>query len=245
VTPSARFGTDPRFLFVDRSVGSNDAFDRVIEQFPTYSAHLRPMATTHVIGVTDDDENMAASTFITMMNGLLGHSFTYHAIASPPGECNSLCILGCSTCPSGAEGCGRSGELLPAAAPGEQHYAAAAATTGRTFSICTTDWSGLFDTLAMTVAVSMPIPCAFLIPDPPMGMTFDRDQVNVDHMPMGGATARFPRVDGEGACGTNTAWYYDDPAAPTTILLCPAACTAVTAGPGTVTVALGCATLLI
>jgi hypothetical protein len=245
VTPSARFSSDPRFLFVDRSVGSNDAFDRVLDQFPMYMAHLRPTATTHVIGVTDDDENMGASTFISMMNTLLGHDFTYHAIASPPGECNSLCPFGCSACPPDAEGCGRSGDFLPAAAPGEEHWAAAAATGGMTFSICTNDWSGLFDTLAMTVAVAEELPCVYEIPDPPMGMSFDRDLVNVDHTPSGGSATRFPRVNDAAACGSTAAWHYDDAAMPSAIVLCPAACTAVTAGPGMLSVELGCATLLI
>jgi hypothetical protein len=208
-------------------------------------AHLRPTATTHIIGVTDDEEDMAAGTFISTMMGLLGHAFTYHAIASPPGECNSLCPFGCSTCVSGAEGCGRPGDFVPAAAPGEQHWAAAAATGGLTFSICTSNWSALFDTLAMTVAVAEILPCVFAIPDPPAGMSFDRDAVNVEHTPMStGTLTRFPRVNDAGSCGTTVAWHYDDAADPTAIVLCPAACTAVTAGPGMVQVRLGCATLL-
>ena len=245
VTPSARFGTDPRFLFVNRGVGSNDAFDAVLDQHPTYAAHLRPLATTHVIGVTDDDENMDAGTFIATMNATLGHAFIYHAIASPPGECNSLCLFGCRSCVSGAAGCDRSGSLLPAADEGVQHYAAAAATGGRPLDICTDDWSGLFSTLAVAVAVAMPLPCVFEIPDPPAGMTFDRDLVNVIHTPTGGAMSPFPRVETEAACSSSSAWRYDNPSAPTTIMLCPAACTAVTAGPGMVQIQLGCASLVI
>ncbi len=245
VTPSPRFGTDPRFLFVDRSVGSNDAFDRVLDQYATYSSHLRMAAITHVIGVTDDDENMRASTFISMFQALLGHEFTYHAIASPPGMCNDLCLFGCSTCPPDAEGCERSGDFLPAAAPGEEHWDAASATGGRTFNICTSDWSGLFSTLAMTIAVSEELPCVYDLPDPPAGMSFDPDRVNVEHTPDGAAMeTRFPRVPSAAACSGN-AWYYDDPATPTQILLCPGACTTITSGPGRVDVRLGCQTLLI
>jgi hypothetical protein len=242
VTPSARFGSDPRFLFVDRGVGSNEAFDRALDQFPSYAAHLRPTATTHIIGVTDDDEDLGAGTFVSMMTALLGHGFTYHAIASPPGECPSFCVLGCSAC---AGGCSRPGGFEPAADAGDQHWAAAAATGGMTFSICTTDWSGLFDTLAATVAVAEVLPCVFAIPDPPPGMSFDRNQVNVLHTPSGGATTTFPRVDDAAACGSSAAWHYDDAAAPSSIILCPSACTAVTAGPGTVEIQLGCASILI
>lgn len=246
VTPSARFDTDPRFLFVDRAVGSNDAFDRVLDQFPMYMAHLRPSAITHVVGVTDDDEDMSASSFITSMNMLLGHDFTYHVIGSPPGECSSMaCPFGCSTCVSGAEGCERPGDFLPAAAPSEEHWRAASMTGGMTFSICTSDWSGLFATLAMTVAVSMALPCEFLLPDPPMGMAFDRDRVNFLYTPSGSTTPMvFPRAADAASCVGN-AWYYDNPTMPTRIILCPDACTAVTSGAGTITVQLGCQTLLI
>lgn len=242
VTPSPLFATDPRFLFVNRSVGSNDAFDRVLDQFPNYMAHLRPGAITHVVGVTDDDENTSQSTFITMMNGLLGHDFTYHVIGSPPGECNSTCPFGCSTCFDGAAGCERPGDWQPAANPSEEHWDAAAATGGLTFSICTSDWSGLFDTLAMTVAVSEELPCTFALPEPPAGMEFDPNLVNVDHYPSASSSAhtRFPNVASAAAC-SGTTWYYDaDP--PTQILLCPDACTTAMAG-GRIEIAFGCVTV--
>lgn len=239
VTPSPLFMTDPRFLFVDRGVGSNDAFDRVLDQFPVYSGHLRPTALTHVIGVTDDDEDMAAGTFISRLDGLLGHGFTYHAIASEPGDC-PIPICGCS-----CGGCQRPGGLVPAADEGTEHWAAAGATGGMTFSICTSNWSMLFDTLARTVAVSVPLPCVYLIPPPPAGMSFNRDQVNVEHTPAGATVPTvFPRAPNEAGCVGN-AWYYDDPEMATRILLCPDACTTVTSGAGTVNVRFGCGTQLI
>jgi hypothetical protein len=114
-----------------------------------------------------------------------------------------------------------------------------------TFSICTPDWSGLFDTLAATVSIAEVLPCVFAIPEAPAGMTFDRDLVNVLHTPSGGMTTPFPRVDGESSCGAEPAWYYDDPTTPTSIVLCPSACTVVVAGPGTVEIQLGCESLLI
>ena len=91
----------------------------------------------------------------------------------------------------------------------------------------------------------MPVPlrCEFAIPPPPDGMTFDRNRVNVDYTPGGGgALVRYPRVDGPAACTTG-GWYYDDPLAPTQILLCPAACAVVESDPAArVDIALGCAT---
>lgn len=229
VTPSSLFTSDPaHFMFVDQHVGSSDVFARALDQHPTYSSFLRPDAITHLIGVTDDDDNMSASTFVPMMEALLGHSFTFHAIAAEAEAFGIPCTR----------------DLIPAAAVGDRYFDAATATGGLQFSICTSDWSGLFDTLAMTVAVSEALPCVFDIPDPPAGMSFDRDAVNVEHTPEGGATSTLPRVpDGAGCSGQ--AWYYDDPMSPTQILLCPMACDAVTSGPGRVDVRLGCETLII
>jgi hypothetical protein len=53
-----------------------------------------------------------------------------------------------------------------------------------------------------------------------------------------------PRADAEAQCMTNAAWFYDDPAAPTELRLCPAACELVQAG-GTVDIAFGCETIVI
>ncbi len=238
VTPSSLFTSDPmRFLFVDRHVGSSDVFARAIDQFPVYEDFLRPDAITHIVGVTDDDDDMRAASFISMMEGLLGHDFTFHAIASEEAP-NPIPYLDPIPCT-------RSGGLLPAAAIGDRYYDAAAMTGGLTFSICTEDWSGLFDTLAMTVSVSEELPCAYDLPEPPAGMSFDRDRVNVEHTPEGGATTTFPRAADEASCGTGAAWYYDDADDPAQILLCPAACDTVTSGPGRVDVRLGCETLLI
>lgn len=231
VDVNPRFFSDPRFRFIDRSVGSQDVFIRTLDQFPMYSDFLREGALTHVVGVTDDDDDMSSGVFISMMQERLGHEFTFHAIAAEEAAFGLPCTP--------------AGDLLPAAAVGDRYFDAADRTGGRSFNICTGDWSSLFTTLAETVAVSEALPCVYEIPEPPAGMALDYDEVNVEHTPEGGPTARFPRAADEAACGGASAWYYDDPATPTQIRLCPAACTAVTAGPGSVDVRLGCATLLI
>ena len=76
-------------------------------------------------------------------------------------------------------------------------------------------------------------------------MSFDRDRVNVEHRPDGAAPTSFPRAPDEGSCGGENAWYYDDPASPTQILLCPAACTTVNSTAGSVDVRFGCDSILI
>jgi hypothetical protein len=231
VTPSTRFMTEPeRFRWVNWDVDSSKVFESALGQFPMYSAFLRADATTHMVGVTDDEDDISSGSFIPMMTALIGHPFTFHAIAGTAG-------------PFPGVACTRG--FVPAAAVGDEYFAAARATGGLEFSICTEDWTGLFATLAMTVAVSTTIPCVFELPPPPAGMSFDPTLVNVEHTPDGGATTTFRGAGSEGGCGGEQAWYYDDPAMPTQIRLCPAACTAVTTMGGRVDVRLGCATLLI
>ena len=61
-----------------------------------------------------------------------------------------------------------------------------------------------------------------------------------------GMPTTFGRVMTAGDCGTDTAWYYDDNAAPTTITLCPSACTTATGDKmAELKVALGCATIVV
>jgi len=88
--------------------------------------------------------------------------------------------------------------------------------------------------------------CVYTLPSPDGG-TPDFDKVNVQYTPgSGGAPQLFPRVNGQADCpASGDAWYYDNPAAPTKINLCPSTCDTVRADAnGTVDVLLGCKTIL-
>jgi len=89
------------------------------------------------------------------------------------------------------------------------------------------------------------LPCQYLIPVPQSG-TPDFNSVNVDYTPGGaGAPNHIPHVNDLAHCPpSGDAWYYDDPSAPTTILLCPSTCQTVSGDiDGKVDVVLGCATI--
>lgn len=86
--------------------------------------------------------------------------------------------------------------------------------------------------------------CEFDIPAPTMGQ-LDFGEVNVQFTPDGGSTEVVPQVAGAAACGGNAGWYYDDPGAPTKIVLCEATCTLVQASAkGSIEIVLGCATVV-
>jgi hypothetical protein len=83
--------------------------------------------------------------------------------------------------------------------------------------------------------------CEIDIPEPTDG-EFNPLLVNVEYTPGGGgAPQTIGKVDNEAACGAAGGWYYDDPANPQTILLCPASCDTVKVDEeGTLKVVLGC-----
>ena len=74
---------------------------------------------------------------------------------------------------------------------------------------------------------------------------FNENQVNVEYTPGGGGMPQtIGKVDSQAACGAGGGWYYDDPANPQTIILCPASCDVVKVDPeGKLSVVLGCDTI--
>ena len=115
---------------------------------------------------------------------------------------------------------------------------------GLKLSICTADWTGVFDRLREHVLDSAPLPCDYLVPDPPADLVFDTMHVNVTYTSGAGATNVIPFVGEAGSC-VGDGWFYDDIDAPTMITLCDGTCTTVSADTdGRVDIALGCQTIL-
>lgn len=238
--PPALASDTERFLYVPEDVQSNDPLLDAVARFADYQDFLRPAAMLHFVFVTDDESDLAAASFRTMMRGLTRQPFRAHVIASPPGSthCVGFCIEGC-TGPGG-----------DAAANGDEYWDLALMTGGSSFSICTADWSALFRDLTRAIAVVRPLPCTYDIPMPPEGMSFDPFLVNVDLTTSDGMTRRLPYVglpDGSVACPPDGyGWYYDDPANPGSVELCNGVCDAVVGDESArMDLAFGCATELI
>ena len=67
----------------------------------------------------------------------------------------------------------------------------------------------------------------------------DKDKINVDFTSANGDKTELYRVMNSGECATHPqGWFYDNPAAPTKILICPAACQSF--GAGQLDIVLGC-----
>jgi hypothetical protein len=87
------------------------------------------------------------------------------------------------------------------------------------------------------------VPCQFQIPPPPPGETFDPNLVNIEFTDNAGAPTIVYAVQDANGCDPTKGggWYFDNPAAPKSLLLCPSTCTTVTTTVGiSVKVALGC-----
>jgi hypothetical protein len=89
--------------------------------------------------------------------------------------------------------------------------------------------------------------CQYVIPTPTDGSMPNFSEVNVVYQPMGSNAQTFPMVMDQASCPANgNGWYYDDPANPTQIILCPASCSLVEGDmTGEVDVTLGCSTVIL
>ena len=87
--------------------------------------------------------------------------------------------------------------------------------------------------------------CSFEIPEPPDGVEFDKDEVNLE-LVTDNLELQVSRVDSPADCGlVDHGWYYDDPDQPTTINMCPQTCDlAQSAIDGEVNIAFGCETFI-
>ncbi len=87
--------------------------------------------------------------------------------------------------------------------------------------------------------------CDFPIPDPPAGLDLVPDEVNFTYTPGGTVDAiTIPRADDLADCGGLPGWYYDNNAAPTKIIVCPASCATIqNDSEAEVAVAFGCASV--
>ena len=95
---------------------------------------------------------------------------------------------------------------------------------------------------ALNAIRTQTLTCDYPIPSVPNG-SIDYDEVNVTFT-QGASTETLVYVDNAGDCSlaTGTGWYFDDPTAPTKVVLCPDTCNTVsTATQAAVNVVFGCA----
>jgi hypothetical protein len=90
----------------------------------------------------------------------------------------------------------------------------------------------------------VPLECEWAIPEPPPGMSFDKQKVNVQlSAPSLAQPTGFGQVASEKSCKAK-GWYYDDPDEPTRVVACPESCELLQATSlAKVDILLGCKTI--
>lgn len=99
---------------------------------------------------------------------------------------------------------------------------------------------------ALLSIVVRPLDCEIDVPQtaPDTGENIDFEAVRLRFTgASSGSVTEFPRTSNAGNCGISPAWFYDDPAAPQKIFLCPGACDNL--GAGELKLELGCAPQMI
>lgn len=226
----------PGYLHIPDGVGSNDALQKILQHYATWAPQMRPTASKHIIVVTDDDSDLSASDFDNQFLALdASHAgYRFHAIASPEDPVLA-CIAQTSCCP-----------FIPLSAALSEEYIELAMLTGGIFgNLCEQNFGPIFNEVSAAVVQGSALACEYEIPPPPQGMDFDPDEVNVEFDDGAGGVLQIGRVDDPTQCaGVANGWYYDNPAMPTRIVLCPQTCDTIQGFTmASVSIEFGCATV--
>lgn len=212
---------EPQYLHVDQYVNSTNAIPVIIEQQPQWGPFTAGDDTVHFVIVSDDDSNQPAGYFIE------------HFIEVEPDRAAIVhAVVPTTDCPEAAQ-------------IGQVYIDLAELTGGVVGDLCDQNFVGVFQALSNAVVQQAALPCQYEIPEPPEGKDFDPSQVNVEFDDGQGGGFDVGYVESEADCASvEQGWYYDDPAMPTAILVCPQTCDAIQGVLGSgVRVVLGCATI--
>ncbi|HSN98958.1 MAG TPA: hypothetical protein VLS89_11755 [Candidatus Nanopelagicales bacterium] len=220
-----------------------------------WQAELRPAATKTLVVVTDDNARLSATDFENFPGG----QNPFNSLTLPPGILHpSWGGLFDGYLFSGIYGWGSNqdpgvtcqfadGSSPPS--PGPTYTTLVNSTGGVRARLCDggAAWGPFFDAVAQAVEQTSQLSCEVAIPTPSDG-TLDPALVNV-RIKSSNVEITLVKVSGASDCGPGGGWYYDDPAAPTKVMLCPASCDAARdeVGPGKdgrIEVLFGCETVV-
>jgi hypothetical protein len=220
-----------------------------------WAAQLRPEATKTIVVVTDDNARLSPTDF----ENFAGGKNPFNSLTLPPGildpSWNGLFngylfsgIYGWGSDVDPAVTCTyQDGTSPPNAGPA--YTTLVKKTGGVRAQLCDASaaWDPFFDAVAQSVAETSKLSCTLAIPKPEDGV-LDPEAINVQIAGDGDPTV-LVKVKDAAACGAAGGWYYDNDAAPTQVLLCPASCDLAQAsvGPGKngrIEVLFGCATIV-
>ncbi|MCX4239823.1 vWA domain-containing protein [Paraliomyxa miuraensis] len=212
----------PTFTHVNQSVGSHNAWQVLLATHGQWAGAMRADSVKHIVVVTDDTSNLNWSSFDTQFKALHPSyaDYVHHSVV-----CHSNCAS--------------------AAGIGSDYITLSNNTGGVAADLCDQDFQAVFDVLTTEVIGGSALACEFAIPMPPDGMEFNPDQVNLEFDDGMGGVMAVGRVDSAADCpNVVDGWYYDNPAAPTSIVMCEQTCNKMQAAEnGSINIQFGCATV--
>lgn len=223
----------PDYFHVDRYITSHYGPKWVLDAYDDWKDRLRPGAMTHFVFVSDDNPYTEAAEFIARLAELKPPITEYmvHAIAS---RLDNEIACDISTQEPCCQYAVNEGVV----------YKDLVNETGGVFGdLCSQQFQGVFDQLATKVKQNA-LSCDWPMPAPPVGETLDPGKVNVSFHDAADDEHDIGWVASAADCSTVTAgWYYDDPANPMSMHLCPQTCDWVRAeSTGRIEISLGCET---
>ena len=220
----------PTYRHVCTHVGSNNALQLILQTYPEWKDSLRPNATKTFVVVSDDNSDLDAAGFsqqlVALDPTLAGFKFDAIVSSGEPWELGGKCFL-------------------LSAATGKVYHQLVGQTGGVVGDLCEQNFAPVFQDMATQVIENATISCDYDIPDPPEGETINPGKVNVEYRPSANAAAQplYNVPAGAADCGQAGGWYFDNPATPAKILLCPTTCNMVQQSvDGRVDVLFGCDT---
>ena len=220
-----------------------------------WAPFLRPQATKTIVVVTDDNARLSVNEFEHFKGG----KNPFNSLTLPPGILEPVWNgLFNSYIFSGIYGWGSDVDpdvvckypnMTNPPSPGPTYTELVKKTGGVRAKICDgpAAWQPFFDSVAQAVAETSKLACEISIPEPSMG-SIDYGKVNVK-LVSGGAGDFIVFVGEAAKCSASGGWYYDDPAKPTKVMLCPASCDEAqkAVGPGkagSIEIVFGCETIV-
>lgn len=192
----------PTFTHVDMEVDSHNAWQRVLQTHGQWGLVTRPEAALHLVVVTDDTSNMPLAEFDPAFKALNPNylDYVHHSV---------VCHENCNE----------------AAGIGTNYINLTDLTGGIASDLCDQDFQNVFDTLSTEVISGAQLACEWEIPDPPDGLEFDPEAVNLEFHDGAGGGFEVGKVESMVDCpNVVDGWYYDNPANPQMVVVCPQTC---------------------
>lgn len=225
----------PKYTHINSEVGSNNALQKVLDHYPDYKDLLRPDAAKHLVVVTDDNSSLSANAFDAAFKALDPSLAGYklHAICGAKDSGDFL------WCAQNAVCCAFTAKA------GKVYIDLINKTGGEWGDLCLQNFTPVFDVLSTEVIQNSGLACEWAIPDPMGDDPIDFDKVNVDFND-GMNVQTIGKVETPDACANvSDGWYYDDPAMPTKILVCPQTCAKIQGAPNaSMNIKFGCETVI-